>query len=262
MGKFRMSVLDVGPLVLDKSLITTFAQGKVEIPTTVAVFEHADHGVILWDTGIPEAIADPDRKNVYWPPGVADMFGAQGFGQEHTLRFQLERLGIGLDDVKYVIYSHLHLDHTGGIELFPKATHVVQRREMAYAFCPDPWTKAMYVQNDLQHLQKFNVLPLEGDTDLFGDGTFKLITTPGHAPGHQCLLVDLSNHGRILLGGDVAHQRDQYENHIPMPWDHCLSDTTASRRRVAEFERGGVQSFFAHEGKDFAKLPINGKYWD
>lgn len=262
MSKLKMTALDAGPLSLEKSFIVAFAQGRVDIPTTVGVFEHADHGVILWDTGIPEAIADPDRKNVYWAPGVADMFGAQDFGPQHTLRVQLDKLGIQPGDVKYVVYSHLHLDHTGGAELFPDATHVVQRREMAYAFCPDPWMKPMYVLNDLQHLLKYDVLPLDGDTDLFGDGTFRLIATPGHAPGHQSLLVELPHHGRVLLGGDVAHQRDQYENHIPMAWGHCLSDLTASRRRVAALERGGVRSFFCHEGRDFAQLPQNGTYWD
>ncbi|MBT0781888.1 N-acyl homoserine lactonase family protein [Paracoccus sp. pheM1] len=260
MARIRMTALDVAPLSLEKAKIATFQPGHVDLVTTVAVIEHERHGILLWDTGINGAVLDPEAG--YWAPGLAEAFGTQGISRDHIVDRQLERLGIGRGDVRHVVYSHLHLDHSGGAEYFPDAVHVAQRAELNYAFCPDPWTRPVYCDKDIDRLRRVELLPLKGDADLFGDGSVRLLRTPGHAPGHQSLLLDLPHRGRILLGGDVAHQRDQYRNHIPMPWDHCLSDTTASRRRVAAIERGGVPLFLCHEQADFAQLPTQGTFWD
>lgn len=257
-----MSAFDCGPMVLDKAKLVAFAPGQISIPTTVAVFEHADKGVILWDTGINEAVADPSRREDYWGAGIFDAFGAHPLTREHIVDMQLAKLGIKTSDVRYVIYSHLHLDHAGGMEYFPKATHVVQRDELNYALFPDPWTVPVYCQNDFRSIRNLNWVLLEGDTDLFLDGTFKLIRTPGHAPGHQSLLVTLPNRGRIILGADIGHQRDQFEAFIPMPWDWSTAAMTATRRRMLQLERSGIPLFLAHEGTEFEKLPIKGQYWD
>jgi|HubBroStandDraft_4_1064222.scaffolds.fasta_scaffold989982_2 N-acyl homoserine lactone hydrolase len=79
---------------------------------------------------------------------------------------------------------------------FPEAVHVVQRDEIRYALWPDPWTRPVYCQNDYRD-RKLNILELDGDFDLFNDGILKLVKTPGHAPGHQVLIVDLPNRGRV-----------------------------------------------------------------
>jgi hypothetical protein len=110
--------------------------------------------------------------------------------------------------VRYVVYSHLHLDHAGGMCYFPNAVHVVQRDEIRYAMWPDTWTRPVYCQNDYRDIRKLNILELDGDFDLFNDGTLRLVKTPGHAPGHQVLIVNLHNRGRICLAADTGHQRD------------------------------------------------------
>ena len=94
MTGLRFSAMNVGPLSPDKNLLVAFAPGHVEAPTTAAVIEHPKHGIILWDTGINEAVADPERGDAYWGPGLRAAFGTQGFTRAHVVDAQLDKLGI------------------------------------------------------------------------------------------------------------------------------------------------------------------------
>lgn len=258
----RMSAMNVGPLSCDKNLLVAFASGRVEIPTTAAVIEHPKHGIVLWDTGINEAIADPDRADEYWGGNVRAAFGPHAFTRAHAIDAQLDKFGIRTKDVRYVVYSHLHLDHAGGMSYFPDATHVVQREEIRYALWPDPWTRPVYCQNDFSKIRQLKILEIEGDFDLFDDGAIRLLKTPGHTIGHQSLVLNLSNRGRICLGADIGHQRDGFENMIPMPWDWSVEAMSITRKRMQQLERSGIPLFLCHDAEDFAKLPRNGEFWD
>ena len=99
---------------------------------------------------------------------------------------------------------------------FPNAVHVVQRDEIRYALWPDQWTWPVYCQNDFGDIRKLNIFEIDGDYDLFNDGTLKLVKSPGHSPGLQVLLLDLPNRGRICLAADTGHQRDGFEI-----WSQC-----------------------------------------
>ncbi len=262
MSNLRLTAIDAGPINCEKSKLVAFAPGMVEAPTTVGIIEHPKHGLILWDTGMNDAVADPDRGDAYWGAGLRAAFGTHGFTRDHAVDRQLQRLGHRPEDVRYVVYSHLHLDHAGGMCYFPQAVHVVQRDEIRYALWPDAWTRPVYCQNDFQDIRKLDILEVEGDSDLFDDGSMRLLKTPGHSPGHQALILNLQNHGRICLGADVGHQRDGYENMVPMPWDWSTSAMSMTRMRMKQMERSGVPVFLCHEPLDFAKLPTNGEFWD
>lgn len=262
MPSFKMTAVDCGPLTVDKGKLMQFGSGMITIPTTVVIFEHPQHGVILWDTGCNGAVADPEECEAYWGHGIRDAFGAHAFTRDHAIDRQLARLGHTPKDVRYVVYSHLHLDHAGGMEYFPDALHVMQRDELRYAMRPDPWTNPVYVQNDFRSLPQLNVLEINGDFDLFGDGVFRLLKCPGHAPGMQVLLVDLPHRGRIMLGADVAHLREQFETFVPMPWDWSCGEMSISRRRIMQLERSGTPLYLCHEPGEFAVLPRDGTFWD
>jgi N-acyl homoserine lactone hydrolase len=262
MAGLRVTAIDAGPLNPDKNKLVAFAPGTVAVPTTVGIIEHPKHGLILWDTGINHAVADPERADAYWGAGMRDAFGAHGFTRAHAVDAQLDKLGLRTADVRYVVYSHLHLDHAGGMSYFPNAIHVVQRDEIRYALWPDAWTRPAFCQNDFQDIRKLDILELEGDCDLFDDGTMRLVRTPGHTPGHQSLILSLAQRGRICLAADVGHQRDGFEAMIPMPFDWSTSAMSTSRMRMKQLERSGVPIFLCHEGIDFAKLPRDGEFWD
>ncbi|HZO97134.1 MAG TPA: N-acyl homoserine lactonase family protein [Gaiellaceae bacterium] len=158
-------------------------------------------GIVLWDTGIDDAIAElADGRR------VADSIV---FRVPRTLRGQLAAVGVAPEDVDYLGLSHLHVDHVGNAALFPAATVLLQRAEHDAGFGPHPerftldpeWYAA---------LDRDRIETVEGDHDLFGDGALVLRALPGHTPGHQGLLVRLRESGPILLAGDIAYTARDY----------------------------------------------------
>src|SRR5713226_3654393 len=258
----RMTAVDAGPLTLAKGILLSMAQGTITIPTAVWIIEHPRHGLILFDTGINYHVADPEAAERYWGPGIRDAFGAQGFTRQHAIDEQLKKLGYALNDVKFVIYSHLHLDHAGGMCHFPNAVHVVQRDEMRYFWWPDNWTRPVYCFNDLKDHRNFNFLELNADVDIFEDGTIKLIRTGGHSPGHQAMVLRLENRGPVCLAADTSHLKEAYRMMAPMPWDWSIETMTLSYMRIRALEQAGIPIYFTHDPEDFLSLPRDGEYWD
>ncbi len=119
MPGLRVTAVNAGPLNPDKNKLVAFAPGTVSVPTTVGIIEHPKHGLILWDTGINHAVADPERADAYWGASLRDAFGAHGFTRPHAVDAQLDKLGMRTADARYVVYSHLHFDHAGGMSYFP-----------------------------------------------------------------------------------------------------------------------------------------------
>lgn len=134
--------------------------------------------------------------------------------KDQGCRNQLAAIGVDAKDVRYVVLSHLHSDHTGAIGRFPSATHIVQRREYEYAFAPDWFAAGAYVRRDFDR-PGLRWQFLDGEAtdgyDLFGDGALEMVFTPGHSVGHQSFLVRLPNSGPFLLAADAAYTRDHWE---------------------------------------------------
>jgi N-acyl homoserine lactone hydrolase len=83
MTGLRMSAMNVGPLSPDANLLVPFAPSHLEVPTTAAVMVRPSHGVVLWDTGINDVVADPNRRDAYWGANVVAAFAPQAFTREH-----------------------------------------------------------------------------------------------------------------------------------------------------------------------------------
>jgi N-acyl homoserine lactone hydrolase len=136
---------------------------------------------------------------------------------------QLQKIGLKPDDIKYVVPSHLHLDHGGNVGKFPNSTIVVQRDEILNAFWPKAGTGGPYMIGDVLPLRSPNtdypnaqkMLQLEGDLDLFGDGTLVVKRWVAHTPGSQMMTVRLKNTGLIILTGDNVYMRENVEKSIP-----------------------------------------------
>lgn len=262
MSGLRFTTVDTGPLRLPRGFMLSLAEGTIEIPTASFIIEHPRQGLVVFDTGLHHSISDPEAAERHFGHGVRDGFGADNVTRAHAIDAQLARLGYRTEDVAYVVYSHLHLDHAGGMMHFPDAIHVVQRDEIRYAWWPDKWLRPIYCHNDIAGARHYDFLEVDGDVDLFLDGSMRLVKTPGHAPGHQMLLLDLPNRGRICLAADLAHIREAYEKSAPMPWDHDVANTSASFMKARAIELAGIPLFFSHETADFETLPRDGQYWD
>ena len=168
------------------------------------------HGndLMLWDSGLADSIAD-------MPNGLTGAGGAINSRVSKTLASQFAELGIAPAQVTHLAFSHTHSDHVGNANYFTHATLYIQEPEYNAAFGPDAaklgFNPALY-----DKLRARPVKKLGGDYDVFGDGSVTIISTPGHTPGHQSLLVRLPKTGAVLLTGDMVHFKENWdERRVP-----------------------------------------------
>jgi glyoxylase-like metal-dependent hydrolase (beta-lactamase superfamily II) len=179
---------------------------------------HHTQGWLLWDTGVTDAIAAmPDGQAPADPRAIH-------WRRPKTLASQLEALSVKPAEIKYLAVSHTHPDHIGNVELFPQAMLLVQKAEYEW---PNPLGVGRFKP-------EHPVTKLEGDYDVFGDGSVMIIATPGHTPGHQSLLVNLPKTGALLLSGDAVHFKDNWDNRRVPTINFDKDKTAASMQRMAD----------------------------
>jgi len=195
------------------------------------------HGIqwLLWDTGYPDAIAE---QPVDTPVGHAT--------RTRTLAAQLAELGVKPEDIAFIAVSHTHADHIGNVDRFPAATLLIQKAEFDWAFAPGK--RPLFKKDRAMRL-------LEGDLDVFGDGSVILLSTPGHTPGHQSLLVHLARTGWIVLSGDAAHFRDNWDNDRVPSINTSAEQTHESHARLAKIvAEKKAQLWINHDLPTFEQL--------
>jgi glyoxylase-like metal-dependent hydrolase (beta-lactamase superfamily II) len=189
-------------------------------------------GWFLWDTGIPDAVAS-------MPNGLAPADPkAVTWRRPKTLAAQLEQIGVKPSDIKAMGVSHTHPDHIGNVEMFPQATLYVQKAEYDW-----PGTN-----NEPRFKPSHPVELLSGDKDVFGDGSLTILSTPGHTPGHQSLLVKLPKTGPVVLSGDAAHFKSNWENRR-VPVNNVSKDQSlASMQKIADtLDKEKAQLWINHD---------------
>lgn len=175
-------------------------------------FEFSDHcylikhakGLMLWDTGMSDAIAA-------MPDGLVVGGGMLTLRVPKTLASQLSEMGIAPTAVTHLAISHFHSDHCGNANLFTSATLYIQEAEYDAAFGENA-AKFNYAPANYEKLRASPVVKLNGDHDVFGDGSVVIVATPGHTPGHQSLLVRLPKTGVVVLSGDMVHFEENWVN--------------------------------------------------
>jgi len=177
--------------------------------------KHAQ-GWLLWDTGVPDAVAGmpgglppSDPRAVVWR-------------RPRTLAAQLAEIGVKPSDIRYVAVSHSHPDHVGNVAMFPDAMLLVQKAEYEWPQASGP-----------RFPPQLRATRLEGDRDVFGDGSVMILATPGHTPGHQSLLVKLPRTGAVILSGDVAHFKENWDARRVPEINFDKERSSASMQRLA-----------------------------
>jgi glyoxylase-like metal-dependent hydrolase (beta-lactamase superfamily II) len=209
---------------------------------------------MLWDSGYPDAIAD-------LPDGIAGPRNMRAY-RSRSLASQMAEIGVEPKQVTYLAFSHTHGDHVGNANLFAPATLYIQQAEYDAAFGPDP---ARYGFNpaNYEKLRDTKVVKLNGDYDVFGDGSVKILSTPGHTPGHQSLLVHLPKAGAIVLSGDVAHFEDNFVNRRVPGFNFNADQSRQSMDRVdAIVKSEHAQLWFNHDSKQSATIAHAPKYYE
>jgi N-acyl homoserine lactone hydrolase len=171
---------------------------------------------LLWDTGITDRL-------VALPDGITVPSLGQTWHRTQTLTAALAAIDVKPADVRYVALSHIHPDHAGNVDEFPNATLIIQKAEWDY-FLKQP--QKPFADDHKKQL-------IEGDNDVFGDGSVTILSTPGHTPGHQSLLVHLEKIGDIVLSGDVVHFQSNWDNRRVPDFNFDKVQTIASMDKIA-----------------------------
>jgi glyoxylase-like metal-dependent hydrolase (beta-lactamase superfamily II) len=209
----RLYAFSSGALTIGRGILQNLApvDPPIQIPVGFFVVRHP-RGNVLFDTGNNDKlITDPN----YWAEGLRSLKPAMT--PDVAIDVQLKKIGLSPDDIRYVVASHLHLDHGGNVGRFPKSTLVVQRDEVNNAFWPKAGTGGPYVLGDFIGLRdgKQRMIQLDGDMDLFGDGTVVVKRWVAHTPGSQMMTVRLKNTGLVILTGDNVYVRENVEKNLP-----------------------------------------------
>src|SRR3984957_10769520 len=200
---------------------------------------------VLWDTGVPQATLND-------PKGWSTLPKLIVYHLDKTITGQLAEIGLKTSDVTYVALSHTHGDHVGNVSLFPDSTILIQRAEYTWINSPDGANDNV---NQLKALaRKLMGTPkklqlVDGDTDVFGDGSVTLISTPGHTPGSQSLLVHLKNAGFIILSGDVVHLEENFEKDTVPSLNTDKAASIASMERIKRIIATYKAKFFINHDK-------------
>lgn len=192
---------------------------KVRFPVPAYLIETAVERILV-DTGLhPGAAEDPARH--YGTPDALAMFDME---LEAGIAEQID-----LTTITKVVMTHLHFDHAGALALLPGSVPIVlQRREWAAGHDEAAVARNFLLPADYAGVEEQVVL-VDGDHDLLGDGSVELLLTPGHTSGHQSVRVG----ERLVLGGDVSHYASGLDDHrFPVfADDHAAQAASADRLR-------------------------------
>jgi N-acyl homoserine lactone hydrolase len=200
---------------------------QIRLPVPAYVIETA-HERILVDTGLhPAAVEDPARRY-----GSRDAIGPFALELDESIDEQVD-----VATLTRVVLTHLHFDHAGALALLPSSVPVVvQRREWDAAHDPTAIEKNFYLAVDYEAADQ-QVTLVDGDHDLLGDGSIRLLLTPGHTPGHQSVCVG----ERLVLGGDVAHFASALDDHrFPVFADDFRAQAASADRLRALRDDGAL----------------------
>ena len=241
-----------------QGLIPTFPEAKqITIPVSMWILKHPK-GVVVIDSGNNVAISDgTDNCKKYWSAGNCD-FLKPSQKRSDVIDMQLKKLGLSVSDVKVLITSHTHLDHAGNMGMFPKAVHVVQKKEMYQGWWPEKFqgreVNGSFVLADINAARDYNYLELDGDYDLFGDGTVQVISTPGHTIGHQSVKVKLPKAGTFIISQDAIWMQENLDGYVAgLNFSvQAYTSTVNKLKMMADLE--GAKILMAHDAPQFGKM--------
>ena len=250
----KLYVFDCGMLRFESIESFSISDDETDIRDLIVpcyVVEH-EEGRLLWDGGLPSKTADVD--------------GWQGEGMlsrlDRTFSEQLPEIGLDMSSFDYAAYSHMHFDHVGVANEVNGATLIIQKKEYDAAFA-DEVTVPGFDPTLYNNLKDAGRILIEGDHDVFGDGLVRIISAPGHTPGHQVLFIDLANSGPVVLSGDLYHFAISRQDRRVPEFNVDRDMTLASMDRVeALVEETGATFWIEHELAFFEQLNKAPAYYD
>ncbi len=236
-----------GWLTLPASILLAGEEGNLTVPVPAYLIEHPK-GRVLFDTGLhPDTQVDPDRRLGRLAP-----FHKVAFAPGEEIAARLHTLEVAPGTIDFIVNSHLHFDHCGGNAQLPNATLLIQRREWEAGHDADLIDRVYYEPHDydLGH----RVQTIDGEHDVFGDGSVTCLPTPGHTPGHQSLRVRTAG-AEVVMTGDACYLRRTLEQlHLPSVM-YDREQMLASLRRLRALREAGAMIITGHDPETWQTIP-------
>ena len=215
----------------------------LRLPAPVFLIEHPGAGKILVDTGLHASVAVDPKQAM---GGVIGRFYSFDMEPEQAAAAQLRAMGIEASEIKYVVMTHMHMDHASAISDFTEATYILGEGEWAAFNEPRPILKG-YVRKQAEHAVDYREIVYDTrlvgsystfgrSFDLFGDGSIRLVFTPGHSRGHQSVIVRLKDREALLAGDAIyfvatlEHERRGFFLDDEHTWRRSLREIQLFRR--------------------------------
>lgn len=236
-----------GWLTLPAALLLEGARGSLTVPVPSYLIEHPK-GRALFDTGLHvDTQTEPDRRL-----GRLAQYHTVGFKPGEEIAARLESLDIDPGRIDFIINSHLHFDHCGGNQQLPNATLLIQRREWEAGHDADLIERVYYDPHDYDHGHRVELI--DGEHDVFGDGTVVCLPTHGHTPGHQSLRVRIGA-PEMVMTGDACYLRRTLDNlHLPTAM-YDREQMLASLRRLRAMREAGAMIITGHDPELWHAIP-------
>lgn len=232
----------------------------LRLPVPAFLVRHPTAGPILIDTGLHPSVASDPRQNLGRVLG--SLFELEPGADVPS---QLRERGLSPREIGVVVLTHLHADHASAISEFPEATFVLSAAEWRAA-SESPSLRRGYRKQLYDHAVDYRTVDFDGELidsygpfarsfDLFGDGTLRLVFTPGHSAGHCSVVCGLPRRDFVALG-DAAYFWRQIEGG---PEPYLMADRHNWRRSLRELNAYREAFPYAiivpsHDPEFFAKL--------
>jgi N-acyl homoserine lactone hydrolase len=214
------------------------------------VIQHRN-GWMLWDSGNADRIGTAGQTN---PRGTLTAY------MPKPLVASLKEIGLAPGDIGYFAMSHSHGDHSGNANLFGASRIYMQAPEYNAIRGPAPEKMGIAPAN-FKDLPEANVVKLNGDHDVFGDGSVVIKSTPGHTPGHQSLFVRLPKRGPVLLSGDMVHLKTNWDaTRVPLTNFDRERSLQSMNEMKAFLKQTGAELWINHDPQQSRSLPKAPKF--
>jgi N-acyl homoserine lactone hydrolase len=243
----RLFAFTCGWLEGNLDLFLPEGTGRLRAPVPSYLVEHPK-GRVVFDTGMHPHVQTAPAERL----GFLSKIFRVDFSVGEDVGARLEAMQIAPDRVDFLVNSHLHFDHAGGNQLLPNARWVVQEREWNAARDPDLSAGNGLAAADWDH--GHDMLTVDGEHDLFGDGSVVCVPTWGHTPGHQSLRVRLDS-GDVLLAADACYLRQSLEEFLIPQVVYDREQMLASMHRLRDLQARGARIYFGHDPEFWNTVP-------
>jgi len=248
-----------------KRVFKGFDKTIVNFYAGVFLIKHKKLGYILYDTGYSMDILKNNLK--YFLYRFANPITLK---KEDMIDYQLKEKGIDKDEIKYIIISHLHPDHIGGLKFFPNSYLILTKtcyndfklkKDSLLIFkelLPDDFENRLTL---IKNYKENRLFPYKESFDLFSDSSMLMVEIDGHAKGQGCLFMPEKN---LFIAADVCWGTEYLTLTDKMKWlpgkiQNNFEDYRQGSNLLKKIIEDNISVVVSHDNKEKIRRILNEK---